>query len=86
MDNFKLINKLPNLIEEYRKNVDQSVRQSDIADAIGLPEATLSRYINGHISSAKFDIEARLCLFFSEKLKRPINRGDLFSFDIETSN
>lgn len=86
MEDFKLINNLPKLIQEYREKADHDVRHSDIADAIGLPESTLSRYINGHISSAKFDIEVRLCRFFSEKLGREINRGDLFSFDLEKAS
>ena len=86
MEEYKLKNHLPDLITECGEKQGKELLQRDIAQEIGMQEATLSRYINGYVSGAKFDIEAKLCQFFSNKLGRPIGRDDLFSFDFETAS
>ncbi len=76
-----MINKIPALIEEVEEKLGQRLLQKDIADAIDLPEGTLSRYVNGNINGPKFDIEYRLCRFFSKHLGRIVLRDDLYTFD-----
>lgn len=81
----RLINHLPELIEEL-KEAGHSGLQQDIAQEAGITQSTLSRYMNAHPNSLKIDIEYKLCQYFTEKLGRPINRGDLFSFELEPMN
>ena len=79
----KLNNHLPELITEFEKKVGRRVKQTEIATGSGVPEGTLSRYVNGRIGSIKLEIEYKLSIFFSDKLEREIKRDDLFSFDFE---
>lgn len=76
-----MINKIPSLIEEVEAKLGRKVLQKEIADATFLPEGTLSRYINGNINGPKFDIEYRLCRYFSLSLDRNVLRDDLYTFD-----
>lgn len=76
-----MINNIPNLIKEYEGVSKRQVLQKEIADAIRLPEGTFSRYVNGNINGSKFDIEFRLCRFFTQGLGRVIRRDDLYTFD-----
>jgi len=77
-----VINHLPALVAELEEKIGKKVRQQDIADGAGITQTTLSRYINTYSDSARFDVEFKLCQFFTKELGRPINRGDLFSFDL----
>jgi len=76
-----VINNIPKLIEEHEGQVGRRVLQKEIADAIKLPEGTFSRYVNGNINGSKFDIEFRLCQFFTHSLGRVVTRDDLYTFD-----
>ena len=77
-----MINHLPELVAEVEQKLDKKLRQQDIAEAAGITQTTLSRYINTYSDSARFDVEFKLCQYFTKVLGRPINRGDLFSFDL----
>lgn len=82
----KVKNHLPELIKEYEALKGRKVQQQEIAAEAGVTQATLSRYINGPLASLNLDIEHKLCQFFTKKLGREINRGDLFSFDLEKAS
>lgn len=79
----KVKNHLQELIAECEEKLGYTVRQQDVAEASDITQATLSRYINGHPNSAKFEVEYKLCAYFTKTLERPINRGDLFSFEFD---
>lgn len=79
----KLINHLPQLVTEVEAKIGKRVQQNNIATDSGVPEGTLSRYLNGRIGSVKLEIEYKLCVYFSEKLGRQIRRDDVFSFDFD---
>ena len=79
-------NHLPDLIEEYQAIVGRSVSQKEIAIEADVPQGTFSRYLNGRIDSLNLNIEYKLCRFFTNKLGRLIDRGDLFSFEFEPMN
>jgi DNA transposition AAA+ family ATPase len=70
----RVINHLEALIEE------SGASQREIALAADISEGTFSRYIKGHVDSIKFEIEARLCRYFTVKLGRKISRDDIFSY------
>ena len=74
-------NHLPDLVTELGEIVGHTVQQKDIARATDIPEATLSRYLRGVVDSVKFEYESRLCLYFTEKLGRPITRNHIFSYE-----
>jgi len=74
-------NRIPELIAEYESTIGRTVSQKEIAEEADVPQGTLSRYINGRVDSLNLNVEFRLCWFFTQKLGREIDRGDLFSFD-----
>lgn len=78
-----MINGIPALIDEYRDKVDRTATQSDIADGIGLDPGLFSRYVNARVGGFKFDLEYKICRFFSRKLGRVVLRDDLYTFDAE---
>lgn len=73
-----MINYISKLIEECRDD-EPLLTQDEIAKAAKVNAGVLSRYINGHVSGFKFEVEYRLCRYFSKKLGRPITR--LIAFD-----
>lgn len=77
----RLVNHIPDLIAEYETVLGRPVLDIEIAKEAEVSQGTFSRYKNTQTDSTKFEIEFRLCHFFSRKLGRPITRNDLFSFD-----
>lgn len=75
-----MANHIPDLIKEISKAQGEPLLQKQIADETNISEGTLSRYVNNKIDGTRFDIEEKLCRYFSRKLKRPITRDSLFSF------
>lgn len=78
-----MANHLPELIEEVSKVQGQPLLQKQIADEAGIGEGTLSRYVNGKVDGTRFDIEEKLCRYFSVKLGRRIRRDDIYSYVFE---
>lgn len=60
----KLINRIPELIQEYEQKTGRKVLQKDIAAKTGIQESTLSRYINDRTDSFNRHILERLCTYF----------------------
>lgn len=80
----KVNNHLPDLVSEYKSKFGGQISQKDIAAESGVPESTLSRYLNFNVSRFDIEVEYKLCHFFTRTLGRQINRGDLISFEFET--
>lgn len=81
----RVINCIPGLITEYEELLGRDVQQKEISRATDIPEGTLSRYIRGRVDGAKFEIEYRLCQFFTRELGRKITRNDLFVFEDDSA-
>lgn len=64
----RLVNRLPELIKAKEAELGRRVLQKEIARATGIPEGTLSRYVNDHINRFDRHIIERLCEYFEIEL------------------
>lgn len=64
----RVVNRLPELIRQREERTGRRLLQKDIARATGIPEGTLSRYVNDHINRFDRDIVERLCEYFEVEL------------------
>jgi transcriptional regulator with XRE-family HTH domain len=64
----KVVNRLPDLIREKEAVLGRRLLQKEIARATGIPEGTLSRYVNDHINRFDRHIIVRLCEYFDVEL------------------
>lgn len=63
-----IVNRLPELIKakqtEYKEKNDKDLSEVEIAVAIGVNPATLSRYKNAKVDSVNWDVWRKLCDYF----------------------
>lgn len=77
----KIVSKVRQLRLDYAQQLGRVVEQKEIADAVGVTEATLSRIERGVISRMDFDTMIKLCDFYGKALGRFVDVGDLLRYD-----
>ena len=56
---------LPELVEQYEQDRGMDkLTQKELADALGIPVSTLSRYMRGYLNRYDGEILEKLCDFF----------------------
>ncbi len=56
--------RIDELIKEKEKIIGRSIRQMDVCAATGIPQGTLSRYVNGHLIRFDKEILEKLMHYF----------------------
>lgn len=77
----KIVSKVRQLRLDYAQKIGRPVEQKEVADAVGVTEATLSRIERGKITRMDFDTMIKLCSFYGRVLERFIDVGDLLRYD-----
>lgn len=77
----KIISKVRQLRLDYAQKIGRDVEQKEVADAVGVTEATLSRIERGVITRMDFDTMIKLCGFYGRVLNRFVDVGDLLGYD-----
>lgn len=77
----KIVSKVRQLRLDYAAKIGRPVEQKEVADAVGVTEATLSRLERGLITRIDFDTLVKLCGFYGKALDRFVDVGDLLGYD-----
>lgn len=62
-------------LKKYRQRADMT--QADLADAVGVRQATISDLENGNSKRIDFDVLDALCGVLSRRIGEPVTPGDL---------
>jgi DNA-binding Xre family transcriptional regulator len=77
----KIVSKVRQLRLDYAQRIGRPVEQKEVADAVGVTEATLSRIERGIISRIDFETLVKLCGFYGKALEKFVDVGDLLGYD-----
>lgn len=77
----RIVSKARQLRLDYAAKVGRVVEQKEVADAIEVTEATLSRVERGKLSRIDFDTLIKLCAYYTQALGRPVQVGDILEYD-----
>lgn len=77
----KIVSKARQLRLDYASKIGRPVEQKEVADAIEVTEATLSRVERGKLTRIDFDTLIKLCGFYTTALGRPVQVGDVLEYD-----
>jgi DNA-binding Xre family transcriptional regulator len=77
----KIVSKVRQLRLEYAAHIGRPVEQKEVADAVGVTEATLSRIERGLVTRIDFDTLVKLCGFYGKALDKFVDVGDLLGYD-----
>lgn len=77
----KIISRARQLRLDYAQKIGRAVTVEEVAEAVGLSRAQLSKIENGQTGRIDFDTLAGLCSFYTEKLGRPVTTSDVLEFD-----
>lgn len=77
----KIVSKARRLRLDYASKIGRPVELREVAGAIGMTDAALSRFERGQTERVDFDTLQKLCGFYTEKLEKPIGVGDILEYD-----
>lgn len=77
----KIVSKVRQLRLDYAAKIGRPVEQKEVADAIEVTEATLSRVERGKLTRIDFETLIKLCGFYTKALERPVQVGDILEYD-----
>ncbi len=70
---------------EYQAKIGRTVPMQEVADETGISRKALNMIELNHTEAIDFDILARFCRFYSDKLGRHIGVGDVLEYHPEVN-
>lgn len=77
----KIVSRARQLRLAYAAKIGRPVELREVAAAIGMTDAALSRFERGQTERVDYDTLRKLCTFYTEALERPIGVGDVLEYD-----
>jgi DNA-binding Xre family transcriptional regulator len=77
----KITSRARQLRLDYAQRIGRTVTVEEVAEAVGISRAQLSKIENGQTGRIDFDTLAGLCRFYSQVLERFVTTNDVLEYD-----